>query len=161
MRRSLLPAGIALCLLLSGCSWVKGVFGGEETVATDISVFDIKPGQCFNPPSEVKAEVATLSEVPCTTEHLQEAYARVDYVPPDGAEVGAFPGGPALTTFAHKACQAQFQDYVGVIYQNSKLYYTFLLPSARGWESDGDRTVVCFITSTGEKRTESVKGSKL
>lgn len=161
MRRMLLPAVLAMCIMLPGCSWVKDVFTkDEETVTTEISVFDIQPGQCFNPPSEVKAELATVFAVPCDTEHIQEAYARAAYEAPTGTEVGAYPGGPALEAFAHKACQANYEPYIGVIYQNSSLFYTYLLPSARGWEQDGDRTVICFIITTGNNLTKSVKGSK-
>jgi len=160
MRRTLLAAAVAGSVLLSGCSWVKGVFGGDDSVGTEISVFDVVPGQCFNPPAEVKAELATLITVPCDTEHIQEAIGKVAFVPPDGTEVGGFPGGPALTAFAHKACQAAFADYVGVIFQNSTLFYTFLLPSARSWEQDGDRNVVCFVSTSGAKLTASVKGTK-
>jgi hypothetical protein len=65
-----------------------------------------------------------------------------------------------LTTFAQGACAQRFTDYVGVNYLDSKLYFTYLLPSARSWEQDADRNVTCFVTTTGNQLTATVKGSK-
>ena len=90
-----------------------------------------------------------------------EAYALVDYVPPDGGVADSYPGDDALTTFADGTCAEQFTGYVGVSYQDSTLFFTYLLPSARSWEQDADRKVICFITTTGQQLTASVAGSKL
>jgi hypothetical protein len=38
---------------------------------------------------------------------------------------------------------------------------TYLLPSARSWQQGEDRSVLCFVTTTGDPLTNSVKGSKL
>ena len=48
----------------------------------------------------------------------------------------------------------------GVSYLNSSLYFTFLIPSARGWQESDDRTVICFVTTTGEELSSSVKGTR-
>ena len=32
------------------------------------------------------------------------------------------------------------------------MFFTYLIPSARGWEQNKDRSVVCFITTTGAER---------
>jgi hypothetical protein len=34
------------------------------------------------------------------------------------------------------------------------------VPSARGWEQNDDRSIVCFITTTGAELTSSAKASK-
>ena len=45
-------------------------------------------------------------------------------------------------------------------YLDSKLFYTYLLPSARSWNDGDDRKVVCIVTTTGEELQTSVKGSQ-
>lgn len=146
---------------LAGCGWFGGG-GGDNGNATE-SVFDVKPGQCFVAPKTVKAELSQLTRVPCDKPHSQEAYAVVRYQPnkeSSSASSGAFPGSDVLSAFAQGACAQRFASYVGIDYRDSKLFFTYLLPSARSWESDDDRNVLCFITTTGKKVSSSVKGSK-
>ncbi|MCU1658329.1 MAG: hypothetical protein JWO57_2985 [Pseudonocardiales bacterium] len=153
----LLAVPLAAVLLLSGCSW----FGGGKSSSKLVSVFSVKPGQCFDTPKDVKAELSKLSLIPCTHAHTQEAYAVVPYSSTDGSTTSAYPGNDVLTTFAQGACAQRYKAYVGVDYPDSKLFFTFLLPSARSWEQDSDRNVLCFVETTGTaKLTTSVKGSK-
>jgi hypothetical protein len=137
---------------LAGCS---GSSGKGNT-----SVFSVKPGECFQAPAKVQAELSSLQKVPCSTPHTREAYAIVGYSAPDGATAGAYPGSDALSAFAKGACAQRYRSYVGVDYLDSSLFFTYLFPSARSWQSDDDRNVVCFVTTTGAKLTGSVKGSK-
>jgi len=153
-------AGAALAgLLLVGCSHSVAA-AGKST-----SVFKLKIGQCLVPPTAIKAEITSINAVPCSQPHTQEVFANVTYgAGPPGAtttSVGTdFPGTPAVMTYANGACLEQFQSYVGVDYQDSTLYYTYLMPSARSWSSN-DRRIVCLITTTGQQLTASVKGSHL
>ncbi len=149
-------------MVTSGCSWVKGIFGNDDKVqVTAVSVFDVKPGQCFQAPAEPKAELTELQSVACDQPHQQEAYASVDYVAPAGGDSSIYPGDAALTAFAKGSCADQFAGYVGVSYLDSRLFFTYLLPSARGWQQGPDRSVLCFVTATDRQLTASVKGSKL
>jgi hypothetical protein len=151
-------AAAALVLGLTSCSWFGG--GGSSTSSSE-SVFAVKPGQCFVAPSNVKAELSNLTRTPCTKPHTQESYASVTYqASTAGATSSAFPGNDVLSTFAQGACAQQYSTYVGVDYLDSKLFFTYLLPSPRSWEQDDDRKILCFVTTTGAKLTSSVKGSK-
>lgn len=145
VRRVAVRAGLAVAALaaLVACS------SDTETV----SVFDAAPEECFVVPEEVTAEVAELSRVDCAEPHHQEAYAVVDYEGED------FPGEATLKDFADGACASEFAPYVGIDYRDSTLFFTYLLPSARSWEQGGDRSVTCFVTTTGEPLTASVKDS--
>ncbi|WP_051265014.1 septum formation family protein [Nakamurella lactea] len=155
-----LLAGVLL--LVAGCSWVSGIFGGSDPSAgTSISVFDVKVGQCFQAPTAVHAELSDLITVPCQTPHRQESFALLPYQAPKGADPSLYPGDTALTSFAEGKCAEAFGPYVGVSYLDSSLYFTYLLPSARGWEQGDDRSVICFVTTTGPELTSSVKGAKL
>jgi len=144
---------LAASIGLTGC----GAFGGKSKNASE-SVFKVEVGQCFNPPGTVKAELSKLSKVACDQPHTEEAYATVPYAGKDGND--AYPGDAALKTFADGVCAQRYTGYVGTDYLDSNYFFTYLLPSARGWEQQKDRTVLCFVTTTGELLTSSVKGSK-
>ena len=148
-------AAVLVGALLSGCS------GEEQPDAREISVFDLEPGMCFNPPETEIRERATLVRVPCDEPHQQEVYAVVEYRPPAGVESTGYPGEQALEKFADGACADHFADYVGTDYPDSTLFFSHLIPSARGWEQEPDRDVTCFVLTTGEPLTGSVAGSGL
>jgi hypothetical protein len=141
---------------VSGC----GHFGGSKSKTVSVSVFDVKPGQCFNPPGQVKSELGKLSSVPCGQPHTQESYASVAFSNKDGSAASAYPGDAVLKSFADGACAQRYTSYVGKDYLDSSYFFTYLLPSARGWEQQKDRNVLCFVTTTGQQLTASVKGSK-
>lgn len=125
------------------------------------SVFRVSPGQCFLPPSKIQAEITKVDLVPCTKPHTQEAYAVVSYkAAGSSAPTADYPGDQTLKSFADGACAARFASYVGIDYQDSSLFFTYLLPSARSWSQGDDRKVVCFITTNGSLLHKSVKGSK-
>jgi hypothetical protein len=151
--------------VLAGCSWFGG---GNDNGNKSISVFNVKPGQCFVAQSKVKAELSNLTSVPCTKAHTQEAYAVVQYTGTGAAgpsasaspSADAYPGGALLEKYAKGVCAQRFTAYVGIDYLDSTLFYTYLLPSPRSWEQNDDRSVLCFITTTGGTLKTSVKGSK-
>jgi hypothetical protein len=149
-------AGVAAvtCLLpvIAACS--SSSQGAKE------SVFSVSPGQCFQAPSSVQAELSSLKRVPCSDQHTREAYSIVDYTAPAGAATDAYPGSDALSTFAKGSCAQHYRAYVGVDYLDSSLFFTYLFPSARSWEQDDDRKIICFVTTTGAPLVGSVKGSK-
>lgn len=137
------------------------MFQGEKDKAkVSQSVFLVKPGQCFAPPGAVATEISDLTRVPCSNAHTEEAYAVVPFTAADGSTPTDFPGADALTNFAQGTCAQKFQDYVGISYLDSKLFFTYLVPSARGWQQSKDRNIVCFVTTTGDTLTASVKGIK-
>lgn len=165
MRIPWITVSVAVILLAAaGCSKAKNV-------PHNISVFSVRPGQCFAAPSSVKVQLSTLKETPCSKPHTQEAYAVVTYeaasgggptVSSTGVSLGSsYPGGDVLTTFAQGVCAQRYGPYVGRDYLDSKLFFTYLLPSARSWTQADDRNVICFVTTTGSTLTSSVKGSKL
>jgi hypothetical protein len=149
MKRALI-ALLATAVLLGGCSAF-----GNKLGAHSISVFTLRTGECLNPPMAIKAQLSTVSVISCHAAHTQEVFALVKDQGPMN-----YPGAQSLETIANGKCLQYFQPYVGVAYQHSSLFYTYLLPSVRSWES-GDRTIACIITTTGRKLTTSVKGSKL
>jgi hypothetical protein len=145
-------AGALVAIGLVGCSSRQKA---SELAAHNVTVFHLKPGDCVSPPTDIKAEISQVKVVSCSAPHSQEVFALV----PDTKDE-TYPGETALQTYASGVCVQQFAAYVGIDYRDSTLFYTFLLPSARGWESVNDRTITCLIETTGAALTTSVKGSK-
>ena len=140
-------AAVGLIAVFGGCS-------SKSSHGVSLSVFHLRAGDCVVTPTAVKAELTSLDVVSCHQAHTQEVYALVS---DSGGDT--YPGTAALQTFANGACLQRFASYVGVDYRDSSLFYTYLLPSVRSWAA-GDHTVDCVITTTGQKLTQSVKGSK-
>ncbi|MDA8070387.1 MAG: septum formation family protein [Actinomycetota bacterium] len=142
--------GVLLAALtLAACS-SSGPAGSRS-----VSVFRLRPGDCLITPKKIQAELTSIEEVPCTTPHTQQVYALVrDH----GGST--YPPATALDSFANAQCLDHFAAYVGVPYQDSSLYFTYLLPSVRSWAA-GDRTVVCVAETVGKPLRRSVQGSKL
>jgi hypothetical protein len=148
-------------LLLAAAATVTSVAGcGGSSKGDGTSVFHVKAGQCFLPPSKVQAELTSLKRVDCTSGHTQEAYAVVAYNGNGSGITDDYPGDTVLKTYADGVCAQKFSSYVGVDYQDSTLFFTYLLPSARGWQQSHDRNIVCFVTTTGAVLHKSVKGTK-
>lgn len=154
-RRPLrLPAAfVCAAAALAGCS----SFDRDGT--DQVSVFDLAPGDCIRAPEDVTVELTDLAQVSCDQPHELEVYAGVEYPESTAATADAgstFPGDAALKDFADGTCAEEFAAYVGVDYRDSRLYFTYLVPSARSWEAEDDRSVICLVTTTGEELTESV-----
>ncbi len=155
-RRAVLAASVVLLIPgLTGCSFL-GI--GHKSDSSGTSVFSVKPGQCFLWPTKVKVQLSSIEKIDCSKPHGQEAYASVKYKTAEGST--DYPGDDAIAKFAQGACAEKFGGYVGVNYLDSKLFFTYLAPSARSWQND-DRTVLCFATEAGAPMTGSVKGSGL
>lgn len=157
LRRAVGVALVATAVVtLSGC----GLFDRGGSNSDAVSVFSVKPGDCFTAPPKVQAELSSLTRVACTKPHAQEAYASVDYQAKQGQTSSGFPGPELLTGYAQGICAQEFATYVGVDYRDSSLFFTYLMPSARSWEQGKDRKITCFVTTAGEPLTSSVKGTK-
>ena len=127
----------------------------QPVAGADQSVFELAVGTCFNDPGSAE-EIQSVGSVPCETPHDNEVFALVDF--PAGPD-DAFPGREALSTFGDEQCQgAQFEDYVGVPYAESRYFATQLTPTEGSWEQ-GDREVVCLLYDSTTQITGTVRGT--
>jgi len=147
MTRRAVAVTLLATLALAGCT-------GDDEARPHVT--DVAVGDCLRAPAEVTAEVETVERVACTEPHEQEAYAIVPVVDEQGASIDTFPGDAWLKSFSDGACATEFEGYVGVDYRDSDLFFTYLQPNARGW-GEGDREVLCLVTTTGEQLTASVR----
>lgn len=152
-------------LALAAVAVAPGCTFFDDDGTENVSVFELTPNDCVLAPEEPEIELTSVTVVPCDQPHEMEVYAAVVF--PETADAAStsaagssFPGDAALKDFADGQCAQEFAGYVGIDYRDSSLFFTYLVPSARGWESEVDRTVVCLITTTGEQLSQSVEGTQ-
>ena len=109
-------------------------------VESDV-LFTPSVGSCYL--TSVDDVLASGSEVPCERRHLIEAYFITEH---SGAE---FPGVSAIETFGDQACESEFEDYVGLPYDESEVFAFHRSPSRVAWELMGVREVDCFLYVLG------------
>jgi hypothetical protein len=141
---------LGLALLLAGCS-----DAGE-----DVSVYDIRVGDCFNDPGEISKKVITekdLPKRPCTQPHDNEIFAVFEH---PGAKGAPFPGDDELERFVGEECLERFEAYVGEPYNDSTLAIGTIRPVKKSWEDEDDRAAACFLYGDDhEPLTGSKRGS--
>jgi hypothetical protein len=156
VRRAAIFA-VLVALALGACSDDKADRDdGDITDAGPISVFELRPGDCLSPGDDAVGEIENIEAVPCDEPHTQEVFALPEY--PDDEGGGAYPGEAEIQQFADASCLEAFEQYTGIDYLNSDLYFTYLHPSVDSWNDD-DRTVVCVVTAGGDEMTGSVAGT--
>ncbi len=144
LTRTLAAAVIALAAVsLSGCNAITGLLTGED------DVFALKAGDCMDDYGD-EEEVETVPIVECSKPHDFEIYASQKI---DGDD---FPGDDAVTAEAETACLDAFEGFVGVTFEESIYYYSYLSPSEESWAS-GDREILCTIAEYNEETEEIIK----
>jgi len=145
-RLPLVAALIASGLALSGCSVVDGLLGGGN------NVFTLEVGDCVNDASIGDEAVTSVPVVDCTEPHDSEIfYSHI-------MTQSEYPGTTATTDEADAACSSAFEDFVGIPYSDSVLYFSYFYPTETTW-SDGDREVLCLVYDADTQTTGSLAGA--
>lgn len=115
---------------------------GALSTAGNVTVTDLRVGDCFNAAEfneNEEAEIGDVDGVPCTEPHTFEVYAVADY---NGS---AYPGTQAAFEVAFgEVCVPPFESYVGVPYADSTLWASAITPTEDGWNS-GDHEFICHL----------------
>lgn len=112
------------------------------------SVFALDVGTCFDDPEQTQG-IQEVELVPCDEPHDNEVFATFDL---DGEE---YPGGPRVEDAALAGCTEAFPEPVAERFRDTDLVIGVLTPSEDSWE-DGDREVVCFLSSPDGMLTGSL-----
>ena len=144
---------VVLTLFLVACSGAQRDDAGTITEGGDVDVFSLNVGDCLG--ATEGDEVASVQAVPCDESHESEVFALVDY---DAGADAEWPGDDAVSSFADEQCEAAFEEYVGISYNDSRYFITYLQPTEDTW-ADGDREVVCLVVGPdNEPVTGSLRG---
>ena len=151
-------AALTLGLALSGCTALFPSSAppatdsqtGDEITQTDTDVFSLSVGQCLN--DTAGTEVSEVPIVDCTDEHDFEVYSDFE-IPGD-----EFPGDDAIDSQADAECLTDFEQFVGISYDDSVYGYTYFTPTEGSWTDGNDRLVSCLIGDPNGKVTGTLKG---
>jgi hypothetical protein len=127
----------------------------QETAAPgagEVAFFDLEVGDCLADLIATLGEFFTVETVPCSQPHSEEIYAVVPF--PEGD----FPGDEAVVAQADKACNAEFESFVGLPYQESVLYYNYLYPTDEPTWNGVFREVVCSVYDPAGEVSGSLRG---
>jgi hypothetical protein len=115
----------------------------QETAAPGagaVNIGDLKVGDCIaDSPTGGEEVIFTVETVPCSEPHSGEIYAVVTL--PEGD----FPGDEAVVAQAEESCTAEFESFVGLPYEESVLYFTYLHPSDEQSWNAGNHLVTCSV----------------
>jgi len=141
LRRSVLAASAALALVgAAGC--------------TADSVLDLQVGDCLSRSDLEGDEVSSAKAIDCAEEHDAEIYAEHTF---SGDE---YPGTDTVEEESQEVCTEKFEEFIGLPYLESEIYFTMLYPSEQSWDQADDRTTLCIVLSD-EPTTGSLEGAKI
>lgn len=125
---------------------------GQITDGGDLSVTDLRPGDCFDLKDASEELVETVDGKPCSETHEFEIF----FV---GSLTGdTYPSEETMTAYVIDNCIPAFDAYVGRDYQSSVYEIFQFAPTEDGW-NDGDHTVQCAVFHpTNDELTGSLKG---
>jgi hypothetical protein len=136
-----IPAA-AIALAIGYVTTAQRGDGGALTSGGNVTVDDLRVGDCFNAGEFSEggdAEVSDVDGVPCDEPHAFEVFAVADYNGPE------YPATQAQFEAAFDAvCVGPFQSYVGMAYADSVLWASAITPTEDGWNS-GDREFICHL----------------
>ena len=122
--------------------------GGEITGAGDLSVQDLRVGDCFDLTSGDTTdggEVSDVRAIPCAEPHVYEVYVVAEY------PAGELPSDidEPYTAWEEDQCVRGFDTYIGISYDESTWYFSTLTPTEESWDQ-GDHAISCFLHNLSE-----------
>jgi hypothetical protein len=148
---------LALVLAFSAgaCNDAERDEAGKVRASGDLSVYELRTGDCFNGGERVAEEtgqertVEEVTAVPCDQAHDNEVFAVIDHpAKPDAP----FPGEEAVNKVAQDGCLERFEPYVGRPYDGSDLQVAVIAPGEESWKKEGDRAIACILYGDGRLR---------
>ena len=157
---TLLACGLAMTL--SGCGWVSGWFGDDNTPKPQaVPVFKVAVGQCFATPEKVQTEITDLERGALRRAAPAGGLRVVAYQPPAGVQGDAYPGDALLADYADAACARSVRALRrGQLSRTRRCTSPSWCRPPAGWQESDDRAVICFATTTGEELTSTSRGRR-
>lgn len=144
---------VAACAVLAACSTPEvRDETGEIVEGGDTTAFQLQIGDCYDDSTgDVEGEVSSVQTVPCSDPHMYEVYAEQTRSETD------FPGADAIVTMAEDYCGAEWEGFVGVPYEESALYLTYIYPTEQTWTQLDDRLITCVVYEPDTTHTGSLR----
>jgi hypothetical protein len=140
----LLSVTAGCCLVvLASCS-------GGDGDNTSVLEVDTQPidERCLQFEDDVGAQVTEFPWVACNVAHSHEVFEATPFLESltntsTGSIPDVYPGFDRLESFAERACLEAFEPYVGISAFDSKLFYSWLVPTLASWNDFDDNEIVC------------------
>ena len=151
--------------------WILGTLGVAGFIAIvaaaaggafddgSTNVFSLEVGRCYDLPldsSDPNFVVSELEEVPCDEPHNGELIYEGRLNPNRDRE---YTTEDALWAEARELCEAQFEPYVGVSYEQSELLVAPLVAERQAWDITRGSYSCFALLPFGAELTEPVRGS--
>jgi hypothetical protein len=143
---------LVIALAISGCAPERNEETGELAESGERDVFDLQVGDCLADFEDAK-ELASIEAPPCSEPHSDEIFAS------GSIRNGDFPGMEAVEAAAKDICLEEFDEFVGIPYEDSVLDVGYLTPTEQSW-NDGDRAVLCTVFDPAEEVTGSLRDAE-
>lgn len=118
----------------------------------EVSVHDLRVGDCFDLDLEAAEEVDVVQRVSCDQAHEFEVFVMGDMRP------GLYPTDNELDDAYESICLDSFEDFIGSPYFESEVWVEMLYPLPQGWD-EGDRTITCFVFVPDETVTGTLENT--
>jgi hypothetical protein len=126
---------------------------GQIVGGGDLSVAELRVGDCFDLKDADQSEVADVTAKPCSEPHEYELIF-VGEMPE-----GAYPSDAETDAYVGRECVPAFDDFVGLAYADSRLELFYFSPTEGGW-SAGDRGIQCAVYDPADSTlTETLRGA--
>lgn len=100
--------------------------------------------RCLLFEDDVGAQVTKFPWIACNLPHTHEVFEVTPFLEsPTEVIPDVYPGFDSLESFAQRACLEAFEPYVGISAFDSKLFYSWLIPSLASWNDFEDYEIVC------------------
>jgi hypothetical protein len=111
---------------------------GQITRGGTLAISELRIGDCFDPQDLEAEEADEVNAKRCDESHQFEMMF-IGSMPE-----GEYPTDAAFEEFVGGVCLPAFDEYVGLVYEESRLDIYWYFPLESGWE-DGDRLVQCAV----------------
>jgi hypothetical protein len=140
-------------LLLIACGGAERDDSGQIVDGGDLDVFKLRVGDCFQ--DSDMGEIFNVEAVPCGQPHDNEVYFVFNI------EDDNWPGDEFVEFTADEGCLPAFETYVGATYEESRLDFSWLVPTERSWKEKNDREVACILYDANlERLSGSMRNSR-
>lgn len=115
-------------------------FEGEVIERSDLDV-----GDCFNDyvwRDRAANRQRATTRVECDRAHESQLYFKTEH---PALEDQPYIGEPELEAWARNLCYRNFEDFVGMNYEESALEIGWVVPDLQAWGRDFSRDVSCYV----------------
>lgn len=116
------------------------VFEGEVVPRMSLAV-----GECFNDyvwRDRAANRQRATTRVECGRAHESQLYFKTDHPAPEDQP---YIGEPELEAWARNICYRNFEEFVGMNYEESALEIGWIIPDLQQWGRDLSRDVGCYV----------------